>query len=262
MEGPVLHFVTNWPVLFLLTTLTIIAYLGLDRVKNADFLMWCVMLISSALLSARIGFSLWDVKTTVLSLSIPLAGLAGLGVRALDNLLNSFWRHFAHWALVISLVGGIVGASLAFPGLIYSGHIYLRPSDLLVMNWIENNLPTDALFVVNALQFDWSPGWMIGSDAGYWIPLLSNRGSVMLPMVYFMEWVNPVAIQRLEQIYQVTDSREGGIADSRCSTLKKYNITHIFTSFTPDIHMPTSMKLTCIRVCYRQDHRWVFELTP
>jgi len=197
IEEPVLNFITNWPVVISVLLLATIACMSPAKKKSIELIIWCGMLVGGALLSAKIGFSLWDLKTTLLSLAIPVAGLAGLGIEALNNILNGLGRILARWVLVASLAIGAISASLAFPKLVYTGNIYLRPGDLIVMNWIDSNVPVNALFIADALQFDWSPGWIVGRNAGYWIPLLAHRDSVLPPMIYTLEWSTPILSQRL-----------------------------------------------------------------
>lgn len=67
------------------------------------------------------------------------------------------------------------------------GNTYVRPDDLIAMEWIEKNTPEDSLFMVNTFAFPFAPEFIISSDAGYWLPLLSGRASVVPPMSYQTE---------------------------------------------------------------------------
>jgi len=201
MEEPVLQFITNWPVFVSALILTFVAGLGTKKIRALELILWCISLVGGALLSSTIGFSLWDLKTTLLSLAIPFAGLIGLGVQGLDSALQNRLRGVVWSLVIVFLLIGAVSAVIRFPHLIYTGDIYLRPGDLVVMDWIRNNTPPDALFIVSTFQFEWQPGWLVGSDAGYWIPLLARRSSCLPPMVYPMEWGTSLLSLNLYQCY-------------------------------------------------------------
>jgi hypothetical protein len=211
MEEPVLQFVTNWPVFVSALILTFVAGLGTKKIRALELILWCISVVGGALLSSTIGFSLWDLKTTLLSLAIPFAGLIGWeckGWTAFPRIgagyrLGAGYRIFAH---------GVVSAVIRFPHLIYTGGTYLKPGDLVVMHWIKNNTSPDTLFLVNFFEFDWQPGWLVGSDAGYWIPLLAQRSSCLPPMVYPMEWGTSLLSLNLDRC------RTGRLLESQSNT--------------------------------------------
>jgi hypothetical protein len=212
MEEPVLQFITNWPVFVSALILTFVAGLGTKKIRALELILWCISLVGGALLSSTIGFSLWDLKTTLLSLAIPFAGLIGLGVQGLDSVSQNRLRGIV-WALVtVFLLIGVVSAVIRFPHLIYTGGTYLKPGDLVVMHWIKNNTSPDTLFLVNFFEFDWQPGWLVGSDAGYWIPLLAQRSSCLPPMVYPMEWGSSLLSLNLDRC------RTGRLLESQSNT--------------------------------------------
>jgi hypothetical protein len=257
MEEPVLHFITNWPVLFSILALTVVAIFSTKKTETLGLVLWCIAMVGGALLSSKIGFSLWDLKTTLLSLAIPFAGLAGLGLRGLEEIFNNGWS-IIRWLVIVFVLIVATSALIRFPGLIYTGYIYLRPGDLIVMDWIKNNTPPDALFLVNALQFDWQPGWLVGSDAGYWVPLLAHRDSVIPPMVYPMEWRLPLLYQRLEIARLAITGREDTILDL-CKVMADYRVTHIFIISRNLTLMPNALPgAECLRTLYHQDRVWIF----
>jgi len=262
MEEPVLQFITNWPILLSILALTVVAIFSNKKVEVLGLVLWCITMAGGALLSSTIGFSLWDLKTTLLSLAIPFAGLAGLGVQGLKEVLQNQRWIVIRWLVIVFVLIGAISAVIRFPGLIYTGYVYLRPGDLIVMDWIKNNTPPDALFLVNALQFDWQPGWLVGSDAGYWVPLLANRSSVVPPMIYPVEWAGTALLPRLEVIERVsieTVSR-GGASQKLCSLLASHGITSILADKSWPLAMYSSSKQACFRIVYNQDRIQIFEV--
>jgi hypothetical protein len=262
MEEPVLQFITNWPILLSILALTVVAIFSNKKMEVLGLVLWCITMAGGALLSSTIGFSLWDLKTTLLSLAIPFAGLAGLGVQGLKEVLQNQRWIVIRWLVIVFVLIGAISAVIRFPGLIYTGYVYLRPGDLIVMDWIKNNTPPDALFLVNALQFDWQPGWLVGSDAGYWVPLLANRSSVVPPMIYPVEWAGTALLPRLEVIERVsieTVSR-GGASQKLCSLLASHGITSILADKSWPLAMYSSSKQACFRIVYNQDRIQIFEV--
>lgn len=61
---------------------------------------------------------------------------------------------------------------------------YVTRNDIAALEWIRENTPEDAVFMVNTIHFSFNDQYVIGSDAGYWIPLLAGRQTVTVPMVY------------------------------------------------------------------------------
>jgi len=261
MEEPVLQFITNWPILLSILALTVVAIFSSKKMEVLGLVLWCITMAGGALLSSTIGFSLWDLKTTLLSLAIPFAGLAGLGVQGLKEVLQNQRWIVIRWLVIVFVLIGAISAVIRFPGLIYTGYVYLRPGDLIVMDWIKNNTPPDALFLVNALQFDWQPGWLVGSDAGYWVPLLANRSSVVPPMIYPMEWAFPLLSQRMEVGRLAITGQEGATLDL-CKMMADYGVTHIFTISQNLTLVPNTLLIRCARVQYKQDRVWVLEIKP
>lgn len=78
--------------------------------------------------------------------------------------------------LAIGVYSAIDQRSIADP-LTYS--LVGRP-DIRAMRWIEENTPADARFMVESVSiYDGTSA--IGSDAGWWLPLLSSRASILPP---------------------------------------------------------------------------------
>lgn len=210
----VISFPTNVIVVFFaLISFLISLFVGRFRASAIAIAMWIVVGIAAAREAA------WDLKTAVLSSYVPVAVLIGpLFALAWD------WR-WRGWVrgLIVSLlmVLGLIGVR-SLPDLVYSGRYYLRQSDMYMMEWIRENVPADAIFMVDAVVFEWSPGWFVGIDAGYWVPLLTRRASILPPMNYPLEWSDPQQISKNIQLMARTLLRESG-----GHNLSPTDVTHI-----------------------------------
>jgi hypothetical protein len=129
------------------------------------------------------------------------------------------------------------------------------------MEWVENNLPEDALILINGLDVVWSPGWILGVDAGYWLPILAHRATTVPPMIYPLEWGDPLELTaRLEASRAfLSRNQAGGLPLEQ--TLDRYDISHVFVgaqnqqSVLPELAYEPRLK-----EIYRQDRVWVFEV--
>lgn len=61
----------------------------------------------------------------------------------------------------------------------------VEPADLRAFDWIRRSTPADARFLVNG--FFPNPGVVVGSDGGWWLPLLARRQSTLPPILYIAE---------------------------------------------------------------------------
>lgn len=258
LERPILSFLTNWPLLVITIVLAGVGLLGKSRNRATVLVLvvWCLALVTGALVSSAIGFSFWDLKTVLLSLSVPAAVVASLGAETLWGKLCRR-RGFPALAGLAVLAMGVVVARVSLPSLIRPGPSDLQSSDLLAMKWIENNVPEDALFLVDIIPVGWSPGWVVGYGAGYWTPLLAHRATVVPPMIYTLEWADPSLRGRLDLLQQMMG--EKGKTSSIGELLRNYGITHILATEPSVLLAPDVLrKDKYLEVIYHYDRVWVF----
>ena len=94
------------------------------------------------------------------------------------------------------------------------------------MQWIREDSPADSVLMVNTAAFSFRPRFIVGIDAGYWIPLLARRGTVSLPMVYGSERTSdPSALDNLVSLHLA-----GGdlTTPDALSALMKAGVTHVY----------------------------------
>jgi hypothetical protein len=65
-------------------------------------------------------------------------------------------------------------------------HAMVTRPDTRAMEWIRVNTPPDARFVVSDFAA-YGGGLIVGSDAGWWLPLLAHRLTTLPPMPYGTE---------------------------------------------------------------------------
>ncbi len=79
-------------------------------------------------------------------------------------------------------------------------------ADMQAMDWIRNHTPPDARFLVNSFPA-YGGTLVVGSDAGWWIPLLTGRRSTLPPIVYASEAADPP--DYLRQVNRVAERLRG-----------------------------------------------------
>lgn len=262
LEIPVLSFVTNWPVIVLCCVSAAFICLKKRQLEGKSFVIWVFVLVGGGFWFFELtGSFYWDLKTSLLSISVPLAVLIALAG-------DQVWAVSRGKVRIVSQMSTVTGAAimvvlgfLNFPALVHDRLIYLRHSDLVASTWVTEHIPESAVFVVNSVQLKWSPGWYIGIDGGYWIPLLSHRVVTLPPMIYAWEWGNrKVLPARLEACNEIFDDGAVGRMPSG-AVLRTHGITHVLTySSQRPLRSEDLLANGEFKLLYHQDRLWIFEV--
>ena len=161
---------------------------------------------------------------------------------------------------------GIVGARERIQA-IEPRNALVRAPDLAAMAWIRNNVQPEATFWINT-QLAYV-NLITGSDAGWWIPLVAQRRSLVLPILYATEIVEPENYGL--QVYELyREISQDSFASARIrQQLKKAGVTHIYVgqqqgqagggvghAIDPSILQNSPF----YQLLYHQDRVWVFSL--
>ena len=146
--------------------------------------------------------------------------------------------------------------------------LFTRP-DLRAMQWIKNNIPDGAYFLVNAFT-SFGGSTVVGSDGGWWLPYFTQRGSTLPPQNYpfdkgprpdYRTWVNDLT----NQITTLGIAHPGVIAE-----LTQRKITHVYVGQLQGMMNSPGALLSLEQMqssphfipVYHQDRVWVFEFKP
>jgi hypothetical protein len=123
------------------------------------------------------------VITMFVPLSLAAAGLLSWFIAAA---VTQRWQAAAAYALaaVLAIVGCLTMLRIINPVTRLS-----HEADVRAMRWIGTHTPADAKFAV--VVQPWIGGSYVGVDGGYWIPVLTNRRSILPPGLY--TWVAPAS---------------------------------------------------------------------
>ncbi len=169
------------------------------------------------------GTGLINNFAVFISLFLPFSVIFGNLVADLITAAQR-WRPWAANIVIIALLLVSIrsaGYRLAF---FEPGRQLVTEADLAAMAWIQENTPADALFLINH-TFAYSNSTAVGTDAGWWLPLLAGRQNT-IPPLSAQETRYPDAFQS-NQFYRQVDQVE--LTDtSGYQLLQEAGITHIY----------------------------------
>lgn len=178
------------------------------------------------------------------------------------------WRWSGVLAALLVVGVGLGGARVRMGDMRVAQHAMVTRPDMRAMTWIRENVAEDARLLINSF-FAYGGNAVVGSDGGWWLPLLAGRANTVPPLNYgteqklwlgYIGWVNEPT--RLIQEWG-TDS------PAMLALLQEREITHIYigqqhgrVNYTgPDVLVPNKLfHSTHYWPVYHQDRVWVFEV--
>lgn len=233
--------------------------------------VWCVLAFLSANPSwlHLPGEGAINNFAILIAAYIPISILVGSALGWLVNARSIIRRQAEMAGLGVVLIGlTIWGTSQRLGDLHIVQSELVTRADLRAIEWIRQNTPQDARFLVNSF-FAYANTVIVGSDGGWWLPLLALRQTSLPPITYgmetgsrpdFREWVNalPAEIQK----------KSIGHSDI-IALLKERRITHIYIGQrqgrvnyegTLTLQPAQLLNSASFRLLYRQDRVWVYEI--
>ena len=113
---------------------------------------------------------------TLIFLYIPVSLLLGWLVGLISARVGRVGKSFA---LPLLLMGLALWGSWGQVRIVDPTRVLVTRPDMQAMEWIQQNTPEDSLFLVEGYFYEGYSA--IGSDAGWWIPLLAGRSNNMPP---------------------------------------------------------------------------------
>ena len=169
-----------------ISLLTIIAYSKYRRFVFACLLFILLLILSLFIpVSSNTFFTLMDRPFIEMSLFIPLSIMGGLGFASISK-LAFFQSKFLKGAVAVLLSGLIMLHAFMKYNFYPSDCCEIVGSDdLFALNWMDKNLPENALILIPSAEIKIAPAGdspqNAGSDAGVWIAPLIGRSTISLP---------------------------------------------------------------------------------
>lgn len=144
-----------------------------------------------------------------------------------------------------------------------------RP-DLRAASWIKDNLHPDAVLLVNSF-FAYGGTLIVGSDGGWWLPVLTQRHTTLPPLNYGTEQGSQSNYR--QQVNALTKAiEEKGLTDPAVlSLLRDRKITQVYIGqlqgrvnyYGPAVFDPNQLSNNPnFKVAYHQDRVWIFNVVP
>ncbi len=148
-----------------------------------------------------------------------------------------------------------------------SSHALVTRPDLRAASWIRNHTEPDARFYVNSF-FAYGGTSVVGSDGGWWLPLLAERATNLPPLNYSAESsFNPDYREQINGLVEIVLTE--GIEDPQVyAQLRDLGTTHVYlgqlqgrvNNPNPGLNAETLVSSPLYRPVYHQDQVWIFEL--
>jgi hypothetical protein len=255
------------------------------------YLVWLLLLLS-------LGWGLWRRERGVLLLGVwgvllllavnpNWLGLPGAG--ALTNFALVMAVYIPAGVLIGAAVSWLIGhvcnklalaALLVLVALLAVGGVGLRLGDvdtaryemvtrpdIRAATWVAVHTPPDARFLVNS--FFPHSNLLAGTDAGWWLPVLAGRQTIVPPLSYASEW-GPRAEYKSWVHLPLAELHAHGLDDPAVRRLLvERGVTHIYLGQRQgriwhsgaNALQPAELHASpYARLIYHEDHVWVFEL--
>ena len=166
------------------------------------------------------------------------------------------------------LLLGLWGARQRLGDLEISTHALVTRPDLRAFNWIRDNTSPHSRFLVNSF-FAYNDTVIVGSDGGWWLPLLARRSTTLPPINYNSEQ-GPQKNFRKEVNSLLQGIQDKGLGDPEIiRELKERSVTHLYIGQkqgTVNYSGPLSFQAEQLlasphfRPIYHQDRVRIFEV--
>ena len=163
----------------------------------------------------------------VISLYIPAGLFVGYLVAVLTPRLFK-WKLGGILTFAFVVGFGLLGTwnqrNIANPD-VY-GHV-TRP-DLRAMEWINRQTPPDSLFLIEGMHENWVSN-VIGTDAGWWIPILARRENTIPPQ-YALSNEMPIVVDYSQKVIDLEAELEnnGIVSQAGIDLLCEFGVTHVY----------------------------------
>lgn len=189
--------------------------------------LWAVILlvVASGYRTGITVFALTNYFSVLMMMYIPASILAAFFLIRLMEFLRSL-HHRAPFLLGACLTLTALVGTLNMTSVLEGRFSLVEKPDEAAMAWIREKTPPEAKFLVNSMRPTGERGVVVGSDAGWWIPLLTGRRNSVPPINYITERVSESFLRETEDLATVELSQ--GTVSGALATLDRYGITHIY----------------------------------
>ncbi len=220
--------------------------------------LWClltVLLLNLHLLGLP-NIGIIHNNSALIALFVPLAlSVGGLSAWILKEVCPGRWA----WLSMLCLVSSVaLWGTFTMTDVVNPTTVLAKSADVEAMYWIRENTSAEARFAVNI--WPWLGQAYAGSDGGYWIPVLTDRFSVLLPALYTSALPRADVLrvnQTLTAWYHVQQMDDQMLR----RWLQENDITHVYIGANGGLVSPQRfLDLSFARTVYQQEGVFIFEI--
>jgi hypothetical protein len=196
--------------------------------------------------------------TVLIGLYMPISLLCGyLGSVLIEALPGRFPRLRTMGVASVILLLSVLGARNAL-SIVDPRHVLVTVPDLRAMAWVERETPETARFLANSF-FAYDGNVIVGSDAGWWLPLLSRRENTVPPITYGHEAANePDYVSQVNDLAYYVENHNLD-APETVQVLKDKGITHVYVGQMGGYLSAETLRSSgAYDMVYHQDRVWIF----
>ncbi len=148
----------------------------------------------------------------------------------------------------------------------YPNYTLVTKPDLRAAEWIKHHTPVDSIFLVNSF-FAYDNNLIVGSDAGWWLPLTAERRTTLPPLTYGIEkgsdeqyraWVNYLSAIILEKGISHPEVLQE-MLEREVDYLYIGQQQGLVNTEKPLLNIDQLLADTHFEVAYHQDRVWIFK---
>jgi hypothetical protein len=173
------------------------------------------------------------------------------------------------WLVTVVVIAVAACGVVAQAGIVRSANVLVTRPDFRAMAWIEQNTPPESRFLVETFRNSDGTA-VVGGDAGWWIPLLARR-QTLLPPQYALMSESPLVPGYSRTLMELVASLQaaGPQSPEGLAILCEQGITHLFVGqrqgaagdrAEPLFRADTLAHYASFVPVYHEDRVWVFSL--
>jgi hypothetical protein len=218
------------------------------------------------------GANLMQNFAVLIALYMPAGLLAGWLIGSVAAAFESWGAALARPALAAAILASAGVAAWRQQRLVQpmTYAIVTRP-DLRAMDWIRANTAPDARFLAEGFRI-YEGQSAVGSDAGWWIPMLADRANTMPPQYALVNEapIQPDYSRRVVELVASLETASPGSPEG-VRLLCANGVTHIYVGQRQGLASVEKIQLfspgelsasPAFRLVYHQDRVYIFALAP
>jgi hypothetical protein len=209
------------------------------------------------------GRGVVNMPTAYMALYVVVIPLAAYALGTAVQLIARLHRHAALALVTLAMIGVSVWGMRWQRDLIAEEHMLFTPADAPAMEWIKTHTPADARFLVDMFPA-YNDSLFVGSDGGWWIPLLTGRQTTLPPITYVSERADPIDYREQIDTFAWALRHHPLPSDEGIALLRAAGIGYVYSGAHDDpqrtIDRAALRQHPAFRVVYDQDDVVIFAL--